>query len=145
MTSNRNRFEKNLGGSLMSSTDTKNGLNHVDKGFLLQKAWHNYLSMLNSLTLEEETLFKWTFWKEPGIILNVHIGRGTDRQADCSARTSLPISVKPEKCSVDVEQANSAQRVCCGAHQGHCASWCSSLCWLSPFFPLVASPCCSRA
>lgn len=62
--------------------------------------------LLNSITLEEETLFKWTFWKEPGIVLNVHIGRGTDRQVGCSVRTSLPNSVKLEKCSVDVEPAN---------------------------------------
>lgn len=90
----------------MSFRDTKSGLNCVDQGFLLQKAWHHYLGMLNSLTLEEEPLFKWTFWKEPGIVLNVHIGRGTDRQTGCSARTSLPNSVKLEKCSVDVEPAN---------------------------------------
>lgn len=42
----------------MSSRDTKSDLNQVDQGFLLQKARHSYLSMLNSLTLEEETLFK---------------------------------------------------------------------------------------
>lgn len=67
---------------------------------------------------------------------------GDRHRADCSVRTFLPNSVKPEKCNVDQEQGNSAQRVCCGEHQGLCAPRYRPVCWL---FPLVASLCCSGA
>lgn len=71
-----------------------------------------------------------------------HGGLGDSWPMGSSVRASLPNSSKPEKCSMDLEQENSAQRVCCGAPSGTVPpvtilcirSPLSSLWWLLVFF-----------